>query len=671
MFTTDGTSKKRITPETLLEFQFVSKPLLSPDAAFTAFLVQDCDLENEGYHGNLFVLNMASGETKQLTNEGDVKDYCFLPDGRLLFPCKRGEECKKADEEARPLTAYYVLSPEGGEAVHYATLPLNAGAPKIMQDDLWILTSTVDLNRPDFESMTEDERAKAITEYKNPHFHAFEELPIWWNGRGYLSRKRNTLFRCNPHNGEIKAISPRYYDVVQYDCAFNKIIYNGSEYDVMYGYYRGVNLYDIETETTRSLLPEDVHQTFRPMLLDKSTAIIHLTPADTYDYVHADFYIFDLDSGDYKKLADYDHNFGMSSINCDARLGSGQTIKNYDGCLYYISTEDEGAYIRKIDRDGNVSERLTPDGSADSFDICNGKIVVCGLYNSKISELYLLEEGKKLTPLTFFNDFLGNDYSVVPLEVTNFINSDGWEIRGWVMPPVGYVPGQKYPAILHIHGGPKTAFGDVFHHEMQLWANSGYFVLLCNPRGSDGRGEAFAELNTVMGSIDYDDIMQFTDVCLERYADIDQSKVGVAGGSYGGFMTNWIIGHTKRFAAAVSQRSISNNISMECTSDEGTGFSLTQYGCTIKDGAKKLWDWSPLKYAHLAVTPTLFIHSDQDYRCPLSDGIQMFTAVRREGIDSKLVVFHNEEHGLSRQGRPQNRITRLKEILGWFDKYLK
>src|SRR5699024_11134194 len=128
----------------------------------------------------------------------------------------------------------------------------------------------------------------------------------------------------------------------------------------------------------------------------------------------------------------------------------------------------------------------------------------------------------------------------------------------WVMEPVGYEPGKKYPAILHIHGGPRTAFGSVFHNEMQLWASQGYFVLFCNPRGGDGRGMAFADLLDKYGDVDYKNLMEFTDECLKQYPDIDTGNVGVTGGSYGGFMTNWIIGHTDRFKASASQRSIAN-----------------------------------------------------------------------------------------------------------------
>ncbi len=239
------------------------------------------------------------------------------------------------------------------------------------------------------------------------------------------------------------------------------------------------------------------------------------------------------------------------------------------------------------------------------------------------------------------------------------------------MKPVDYEEGKKYPAILDIHGGPKTVYGEVFFHEMQYWANAGYFVFFCNPRGSDGRGNEFADIRGKYGTIDYDDLMAFTDAVLAKYPGIDRERVGVTGGSYGGFMTNWIIGHTDRFRAAASQRSIANWVSMGFTSDIGFYFEEDQVSTTPWQDIDKVWWHSPLKYADKVSTPTLFIHSEEDYRCWLAEGLQMFTALKYFGVDARLCMFRGESHELSRSGKPKHRIRRLQEITDWFDKYLK
>lgn len=230
---------------------------------------------------------------------------------------------------------------------------------------------------------------------------------------------------------------------------------------------------------------------------------------------------------------------------------------------------------------------------------------------------------------------------------------------------------KKYPAILDIHGGPKTVYGKVFYHEMQVWASKGYFVFFCNIHGSDGRGNEFMDIRGKYGTIDYDELMQFTDKVLETYPQIDASKVGVTGGSYGGFMTNWIIGHTDRFACAASQRSIANWISFSQTSDIGPYFAQDQQSATYYENPEKLWWHSPLKYARNVKTPTLFIHSDEDYRCPLCEGLQMLNALLDQNIEARMCLFHGENHDLSRTGLPQHRLRRLNEITNWMEQHLK
>ena len=256
-------------------------------------------------------------------------------------------------------------------------------------------------------------------------------------------------------------------------------------------------------------------------------------------------------------------------------------------------------------------------------------------------------------------------------ETLYFLNTDGVDIDGFVMKPVGYEPGKRYPGILHIHGGPKMVFGPGFHHEMQLWAASGFFVCYCNPRGSCGKGNAFADLQGKYGEVDFRDLMEFTDEVLRRYPEIDADRMGVAGGSYGGFMTNWVIGHTDRFRCAVSQRSIANYVGDYLLSDIGYYYVPDQQLGTIWEHPERLWKASPLTYADRVKTPTLFIHADKDYRCTLANGLEMFAALKLHGVESKLCMFYGENHGLSREEKPSNRISRLSEILHWMEEHLK
>jgi dipeptidyl aminopeptidase/acylaminoacyl peptidase len=238
------------------------------------------------------------------------------------------------------------------------------------------------------------------------------------------------------------------------------------------------------------------------------------------------------------------------------------------------------------------------------------------------------------------------------------------------MRPANFEVGKKYPAILNVHGGPKMAFGEMFVHEMQCWAAAGFVVLFCNPRGSDGKGNDFDDIRGKYGTIDYDDLMLFMDWAIETLPFVDGDRMGVTGGSYGGFMTNWIVGHTDRFRAAVTQRGICNWVSMAGLSDIGCFFVPDQQMADIWSDVEKLWWHSPLKYADQVKTPTLIIHADEDHRCEVSQGFQMFTALKRNGVECKMCVFKGENHDLSRNGRPRSRLARVQEIIRWFQERL-
>jgi len=286
---------------------------------------------------------------------------------------------------------------------------------------------------------------------------------------------------------------------------------------------------------------------------------------------------------------------------------------------------------------------------------------------SGLTEFYKVENNE-IKKLTSFNEEVMKDYYVAKPEKLTVRKAV--DIDGWVLKPIGFDANKKYPAILDIHGGPKTAYGIVYYHEMQYWASKGYFVMYCNPRGSDGKGNQFADLRHQFGGIDYQDIMAFVDLVLETYPSIDPQRLGVTGGSYGGYMTNWIIGQTDRFKAAATQRSISNWISEVGVSDYGIDFPIEQEFGDVRNCAGELWGMSPLKFVNNAKTPTLFIHSTEDYRCPVPEALQLYTALTCNGVETRMCLFKGENHELSRSGKPTHRIRRLQEITDWMDGHL-
>lgn len=286
-------------------------------------------------------------------------------------------------------------------------------------------------------------------------------------------------------------------------------------------------------------------------------------------------------------------------------------------------------------------------------------------------ELYLLDVPTgKLEVLTQVNQEYRNEVQLAEVEEIEFKSKDGWDLHGWMMKPANFEEGKKYPLILEIHGGPHAMYANSYFHEFQMLAAEGYAVLFINPRGSHGYGQKFVDaVRGDYGGRDYADLMEAVDYALEKYDFIDEDRLGVTGGSYGGFMTNWIVGHTNRFKAAVTQRSISNWISFYGVSDIGYYFNAWQIKSELED-AETMWKHSPLAYVGNVETPLLILHSEKDYRCPIEQAEQLFIALKHRKKETKFVRFPESNHELSRSGKPSLRVARLNYILNWFKEYI-
>jgi len=640
---------KKIAINDLLNFRFPSAPAFSPDGTMAAYVVQEPSLEENRYLGNIWLLDVQTGQNRQLTSGGDAKSFRWTEKGTILFPAARNPEKKDC-------TCFYEIDPKGGEAMLAFAVPVKGASLYPVDEDRYIVKASF-------------ENAEPEDGYTEADCHVLEETPFWANGlSSFTNGRRNRLYLYTRSAGTTQPITEPWLGVSGCALRDGKLLYTG----IFWKNARKGNIlpslwcYDVETGINRQLPKPDSFCISDFTLWEDSAVLAGYEDIGNNRMPFPDLYKLDLQSGELTLLAKLDAYAGFHGIASDARLGGGTGMKAAGDKLWFLTTDGDNGFLKTVDLSGTVSAPLTPNGSADSFDVYGENVLVCGMFGQKLSELYL--NGKQITR---FNSDWSESHSVVQPKFHSFTASDGFEIHGWAMKPVGYENGKKYPAIVHIHGGPRTAFSDVYHHEMQVWANAGYFVLYCNPRGSDGRGSDFGFIQGLYGTVDYQNIMDFTDKMLKIYPDIDRKRVGVTGGSYGGFMTNWIIGHTDRFAAAVSQRSIANWVTFEHTSDIGYYFTYGQHGAVTRENQEKLWEKSPLRYAHNCTTPTLFIHADEDYRCPISDGYSMFTALKNAGCDAKMVVFHGENHELSRSGKPRNRLRRMEEILGWMDKYLK
>ena len=343
-----------------------------------------------------------------------------------------------------------------------------------------------------------------------------------------------------------------------------------------------------------------------------------------------------------------------------------------DGRILFIGSDQGTANLYSVSSSGKGDVRAETLGAQqlvaatlDGERRCFAGVVATA---TSPGEVVTGQPGDGMRAITDLNaELLRSRYVAAP-ERVEFAGADGWTIEGWLLKPRGFDPSRTWPLVLEIHGGPHGAYGHSFFHEFQLLAGRGYGVLFVNPRGSHAYGDRFVRACVGdWGGKDYQDLMAGVDHVL-GLGWIDPKRLYVTGGSYGGFMTNWVVGHTDRFKAAVTQRSISNNISAFGTSDIGWHFWEHEMGdATPWRDAEKLVAHSPLTYVTNVKTPLLILHAEKDYRCPIEQAEQFFVALKVLGKEAVFVRYQDDTHELTRGGKPKNRIDHARRIADWFD----
>ncbi|WP_346867372.1 MULTISPECIES: S9 family peptidase [unclassified Clostridium] len=666
---------KNIQLEDFTKYNFLSSLNYSPKGDSACFVVSNCNLEDNTYDSNLWLYDLTLNKYHQLTAFNKERSYIWLQDNEtILFQGVRDSKDKKKLEDGDEFTQFYKLNIRGGEAVKAFKIPMLVDTIVEVDEDTFLFTGIHKVGGKSSIGLSDAEKAEELKCRKEEKdYEVLDEIPFWSNGGGFTNKKRSGLYKYVVSTEEINLITDEYTSVMSLELSEDKskAVFAASSYKDKAEINDELYIYNIKLDKLSLINGEEKFSYSYVNFMDEDKLIV--LGSDMKEYgINEDgkFYLIDINTKIKTLLTpDFDKST-WNSVGSDCRYGGGKSIVRDSKYLYFITTEIDSSYINRINIDGNIEKISFNKGSVDCFDIKNGNILFIGLRNQKLQEIYSLKDDIECE-ISKFNQWIHDELKISKPERVEVETEPGVVIEGWVLKPVDFEENKKYPAILDIHGGPKTVYGEVFYHEMQLWANMGYFVFFCNPRGSDGHGRAYADIRGKYGTIDYHDIMTFTDIVLDKYKNIDVNNVGVTGGSYGGFMTNWIIGHTDRFKAAASQRSISNWISKFCTTDIGFYFVDDQNGGTPWSNVDKLWYHSPLKYADKVKTPTLFIHSEEDYRCWLAEGIQMFTALKYHGVEARLCMFRGENHELSRSGKPKHRIRRITEITNWFEEHLK
>jgi acylaminoacyl-peptidase len=652
--------QRGLISEDLLKFRWLDEIALSPDGALVAFTVRQPLAEINGYSTRVYLRDLAGGRTDCLT-PGIVSAHslAWSRDGaQLAFAC--------AEDGAHSVR---VWSREDG-SLRSLAIPGEAfgGIDWSPDGSRLVGVRWTPIRHP-------EDRA-ALPGVPPPTIKVVRRLRYKQDGSGWVHDRFAQVWLLELQTGDLVQLthSECDYSTPKWSLAGDRLAFVGTsrEQDIPLGYGQ-IFLLDLPGGHPYPLLPGWQGSAVSPVWGDDDRSIVfagHNLPPPVNRRNFWQPYLADVASGTARKLGDdIDEEVGNYAV-ADQRKGLANISLKWavgDPYIYFLLTEKGATNLFRIDTAGQY-ERIV-GGASVTFDYSPavGGVVAYGQANpGNPGELYLWRQGQ-VSPLSDFNPWL-RDHRLSPPEEYWYDGLDGAKVHAWLVKPLAFDPARRYPTIVYVHC---SMFSWDFNHEVQVYANAGYVVAYFNQRGTTaGYGQAWTHASEGdQGGADYAEIMLGVDELVAR-PYVDAARLGVTGGSCGGFMTNWIVGHSDRFAAAVTQRSISNQISFFGTSDIGPEGTEGETGTNAWKDLDASWRQSPIAYAANINTPLLILHADQDYRCALDQAEQLFAVLRWMRKTVEMVVFEGENHGLTRGGRPGNRIEHQRRILGWFQKYL-
>ncbi len=666
------TPKRLITAEDLYRFNLVTSCEISPDGQNVIYTLQRVERKTEKKFINLWIVPVKGGEAHQYTFGDQVDSQPrWSPDGKQIVFISTRKDSKQAQ--------IYLIPTSGGEAHLLTDLQGEIGAYSWSPDSKQILC---EFRKQDAETIEREKDAhkKELGIVSRRIKRVFFKL----DGYGYLPKERRHIWLVDARTGKGKQLTDSEIFDEGNPC------WSPDGKQIAYISNRSTDPdFDYEAD---DLFVVDLHsgQTNKISTPPGPKGLPSFSPDGRWvayfghegkglEWKNNCLWIVPADgSAPARNLTErYDIDAANSAINDVGSPGMMPPTWSTDGSKLYFQVARHGdSTLHSIMVDGSDLETVVPGPGVVghySFDRSQSVLAYFHGQMDDPAQIWALEMSRpgKTRQLTKINRDWLEKIDLGSIEEVWFKGAAGNDLQGWILKPPSFVPTQKYPSILEIHGGPQTQYGHFFMHEFYYLAAQGYVVYFSNPRGGSGYGEAHTKaIHNAWGTVDYNDLMTWTDLVAQK-PYIDQARMGVTGGSYGGYMTNWIIGHTHRFKAAVTQRSVSNLVSMWGSSDFNWSFQETFDNKAPYESIEGLWRESPMKYLADARTPTLVIHNEQDLRCAIEQGEQVFIALKKLGVDTEFVVFPEEPHGLSRTGRTDRRIARLKSISGWFDRYLK
>jgi dipeptidyl aminopeptidase/acylaminoacyl peptidase len=670
---TDTTSTPAfMVPEDIARLRQLGDPQVSPTGSAVAFTVSDPEVESNTYRRQIWLapLDASDGQPQPFTGRGHEVLPRWSPDGRRLA---------------------FVSAPPGGAPAEICILPVAAAGERMVVCS-WPGPVTELEWSPDGSRLAFVARDPDVEQYGSPgQTREGKDMPprrvtrliYRLNAAGWTMDRPNRIFVV-PADGSSapRTVTPGPFqaDGVAWSPDGSTIAFTSARHDTW------------DLDLANDLWIVRVEGISEPERLTE-TGSVYARPSWSPDGQSLAYYFnrTPLENPRHRQvgvleLSSRRHQILTASLDRNCQLLGLLTSPTWVGDHLLFSAEDSGnVHLYQVKADGTEKPAIIVGGdrwvsewswAADTLAFVaatptsTGELFVTGLAAENPRS-----NGSDERALTRLTQPLADAISL--LEPHRFLarSADGSEVECWAIPPAGARPGEKYPTLLNVHGGPFTQYGNRFMDEFQLEAAAGFGVLYCNPRGSSGYSEQWgravrwpdceSDPGSGWGGVDFEDVMACVDTACERFDWIDQDRLGILGGSYGGFMTSWAVGHTDRFKAACSERACNNLTTMEHTADIA-GFMRSYIGRDHLSTPDAYTRHSPVTYVRDMTTPMLILHSEDDLRCPIGQAEEMFVALRLLGREPVMVRFPAENHELSRGGSPRHRIMRASLILDWF-----
>jgi dipeptidyl aminopeptidase/acylaminoacyl peptidase len=669
-------TKQPITAEDLTKLVYVEDPRISPDGRWIAYVQVTIDKLDNGYKRNIWLAATDGGDLLQLTRGGKDSSPRWSPDGNTLaFVSARDE---------KPQIYLLRIGEPGGEARALTSMPNGASSPAWSPDGTHIafLAGMNAEGRAKEDRGEEDPKPTDKLDAKQRKERREQDETKRWDprvvwripyrsGTSYLSDHFAQIY-VMPTSESAEKPKPRRLTNVDAD-------HNQPEWTPDGAYiltarmgnpegdepWRWSNLYRVRVEDgAHEQLTDESHSSFNPIVSpDGNWIAFARLPRERLSERIARLSVMPAAGGEIRDL----------NIDLDRAAYSFLWTPDSQGVLFTAASwGDIELYHARLDG-SPVDKVIGGTLHIEQFDVHEqAGIAYVASTAANPSELFWRASSvDAAAQMTHVNEKFLDSATIQEMHELRWTSSSGIEIQGWYMLPVGYEEGKQYPLALNIHGGPHVMWGPAMKsmwHEWQFHAARGYVVFYCNPRGADGYGEGFQmALHGAWGTVAMDDIMAGVDALIAK-GFVDTTRMAITGGSYGGYMTAWIVAHSQRFRAAAAQRGVYNLLGFTGTTDIPS-FIPTEFGPEPWEDPMFLWQNSPLAHAHRIKTPLLLIHSENDFRVPISEAEQLFSYVRRSGGTTRLVRFPREGHELTRTGEPEHRISSLTHIVEWFDRY--